>query len=166
MRIPQELKDALDAASAENKRSLTAEVVARLEGSFQSPRTRETAAEAIAQFLAAAQHESAQLSLRADMLKLKYEALMARITAVSAQADLLARTAKTDEDFAKAEAKAAEIDDEVTESAGLRAELESLLTRRMHTLETIQNLQLAVAQKASDLEDALSQAKSKKTANH
>lgn len=35
MRIPQELKDALDAASTENKRSLTAEVVARLEASFQ-----------------------------------------------------------------------------------------------------------------------------------
>lgn len=34
MRIPQSLKDALDAASLENKRSLTAEVVARLEGSF------------------------------------------------------------------------------------------------------------------------------------
>lgn len=34
MRIPQELKDALDAASAENKRSLTAEVVARLEATF------------------------------------------------------------------------------------------------------------------------------------
>lgn len=34
MRIPQELKDALDAAAAENKRSLTAEVVARLEMSL------------------------------------------------------------------------------------------------------------------------------------
>lgn len=33
-RIPQELKDALDAASAENRRSLTAEVVARLQASF------------------------------------------------------------------------------------------------------------------------------------
>lgn len=35
MRLPQELKDALDAAAAENKRSLTAEVVARLELSFK-----------------------------------------------------------------------------------------------------------------------------------
>ena len=35
MRIPQELKDALDAAATENKRSLTAEVVARLEQSFE-----------------------------------------------------------------------------------------------------------------------------------
>lgn len=34
MRIPQSLKDALDAAATENKRSLTAEVVARLEQSF------------------------------------------------------------------------------------------------------------------------------------
>lgn len=34
MRIPQELKDKLDAASAENRRSLTAEVVARLEATF------------------------------------------------------------------------------------------------------------------------------------
>lgn len=33
MRIPQSLKDALDAAALENKRSLTAEVVARLERS-------------------------------------------------------------------------------------------------------------------------------------
>ncbi len=36
-RIPQELKDALDSASAENRRSLTAEVVARLQASFQQP---------------------------------------------------------------------------------------------------------------------------------
>ncbi len=36
MRIPQALKDALDAAALENKRSLTAEVVARLEESFQA----------------------------------------------------------------------------------------------------------------------------------
>lgn len=34
MRIPQELKDALDKASGENRRSLTAEVVARLQASF------------------------------------------------------------------------------------------------------------------------------------
>lgn len=34
MRIPQELKDKLDAASIENRRSLTAEVVARLEATF------------------------------------------------------------------------------------------------------------------------------------
>lgn len=37
MRIPQTLKDALDAAALENKRSLTAEVVARLEASFSAP---------------------------------------------------------------------------------------------------------------------------------
>lgn len=34
MRIPQELKDALDKASEENRRSLTAEVVARLQATF------------------------------------------------------------------------------------------------------------------------------------
>lgn len=34
MRIPQELKDALDKSSEENRRSLTAEVVARLQASF------------------------------------------------------------------------------------------------------------------------------------
>lgn len=37
MRIPQALKDALDAAALENKRSLTAEVVARLESTFAAP---------------------------------------------------------------------------------------------------------------------------------
>jgi hypothetical protein len=36
LRIPANLKDLLDEASARNKRSLTAEVVARLEGSFDS----------------------------------------------------------------------------------------------------------------------------------
>ena len=41
MRIPQELKDALDAASIENKRSLTAEVVTRLNRSFTSMKTVE-----------------------------------------------------------------------------------------------------------------------------
>lgn len=38
-RIPQELKDALDVASAENRRSLTAEVVARLQASFENNST-------------------------------------------------------------------------------------------------------------------------------
>ena len=36
MRLPEELKDALDKAAAENKRSLTAEVVARLEQTFST----------------------------------------------------------------------------------------------------------------------------------
>lgn len=36
MRIPQELKDALDKASEESRRSLTAEVVARLQSTFSS----------------------------------------------------------------------------------------------------------------------------------
>ena len=36
LRIPANLKDLLDEASARNKRSLTAEVVARLEESFDS----------------------------------------------------------------------------------------------------------------------------------
>jgi len=34
MRIPQELKDLLDEASEKNRRSMTAEVVARLQASF------------------------------------------------------------------------------------------------------------------------------------
>lgn len=38
MRIPQELKDLLDAASEENRRSMTAEVVARLQQTFAAPR--------------------------------------------------------------------------------------------------------------------------------
>ncbi|WP_047217770.1 Arc family DNA-binding protein [Delftia lacustris] len=38
MRIPQELKDLLDAASEENRRSMTAEVVARLQQTFAVPR--------------------------------------------------------------------------------------------------------------------------------
>lgn len=37
MRIPQDLKEKLDAASAENRRSMTAEVVARLQASFDAP---------------------------------------------------------------------------------------------------------------------------------
>ncbi|WP_413143552.1 Arc family DNA-binding protein [Burkholderia cepacia] len=36
LRIPPELKERLDAASARKRRSLTAEVVARLEASFSS----------------------------------------------------------------------------------------------------------------------------------
>lgn len=44
MRIPQELKDALDKASGDNKRSLTAEVVARLEESFDRYESIEAAA--------------------------------------------------------------------------------------------------------------------------
>lgn len=35
LRIPSELKEALVAAAAENKRSLTAEILSRLEASFQ-----------------------------------------------------------------------------------------------------------------------------------
>ena len=38
MRIPQELKDLLDAASEENRRSMTAEVVSRLQQTFAAPR--------------------------------------------------------------------------------------------------------------------------------
>lgn len=42
MRIPQELKDALDSASTENRRSITAEVVSRLQASFDKGRKKPT----------------------------------------------------------------------------------------------------------------------------
>lgn len=46
LRIPAELKDQLDQAAAENKRSLTAEVVARLEQTFLAPAKLDTSGEA------------------------------------------------------------------------------------------------------------------------
>lgn len=42
MRIPQELKEKLDAASSESRRSLTAEVVARLQATFRDPTPKHT----------------------------------------------------------------------------------------------------------------------------
>lgn len=55
MRIPQELKDQLDQAAEENRRSLTAEVVARLKATFDE--TVVTTVEARAQPIADARFE-------------------------------------------------------------------------------------------------------------
>lgn len=158
-RLPADLAERLRVAADEAGRSLNAEIVVRLEGSFRPRGTAESVGDAIQQYLVAAQHESAVLALQADMVKLKYETLMARMSAISAQAELLAKTAQTDEDFAKADAKVAELDDVEKEGEVLRVELEQLLKRRMDVLQSIQAMQATVAQKVSDMEEGLARYK-------
>ncbi|UUC92462.1 Arc family DNA-binding protein [Comamonas sp. C11] len=70
MRIPQELKDALDAAAAENKRSLTAEVVARLTASLDP--------------------QNDPSALQQKMLEMEGDAAIAVLQASKTKSDLLA----------------------------------------------------------------------------
>lgn len=60
LRIPQELKDRLEEAAVANKRSVTAELIARLESSFSDDQT-------------VAQIESAFEAIKAYVAKLKAE---------------------------------------------------------------------------------------------
>ncbi|WEM01155.1 Arc family DNA-binding protein [Delftia tsuruhatensis] len=158
-RLPADLAERLRVAADEAGRSLNAEIVVRLEGSFRPRGTAESAGDAIQQYLAAAQHESVVLALQADMVRLKHETLLARVSAIAAQGDLLAKTAQTDDDFAKADAKLRELEGVEEESEALRVELEQLLKRRMDVLQSIQAMQTTVAQKASDLDEGLAQYK-------
>lgn len=163
VRMPDGMRDRMKAAAKVNNRTMNAEIVARLEGSFQSRSAAESAGEAIQQYLAAAQHEAVVLALQTEMVRLKHETLLARVSAIAAQGDLLAKTAQTDDDFAKADAKLRELEGVEEESEALRVELEHLLQRRMEVLQSIQAMQTTVAQKASDLEEGLAQYKASRT---
>jgi hypothetical protein len=75
MRLPEELKEALDKAAVENRRSLTAEVVARLEQTFvtqEKPASSEDATKDVAIRLAALEHELISRSRDETLLRLRY----------------------------------------------------------------------------------------------
>ncbi|WP_322470263.1 Arc family DNA-binding protein [Hydrogenophaga sp. SNF1] len=75
MRIPEGLKEALDRAAEENKRSLTAEVVARLEQSFSSVGigdAREDATTTVINRLAALEEQLAARSRDEAELRLRH----------------------------------------------------------------------------------------------
>lgn len=72
LRIPQELKDALDAASIENKRSLTSEVVTRLEESIAPNSTKQGSDQEEAQQMRAAQLSIAYAGLTLAKMAAKF----------------------------------------------------------------------------------------------
>lgn len=78
MRLPEDLKETLDKAAAENKRSLTAEVVARLEQSF-SGAASDASINALALRLA-----ETELELRTNALESKVRLMDAHYAAESA----------------------------------------------------------------------------------
>lgn len=158
MRIPQELKDALDAASAENKRSLTAEVVARLEDSLFKKSSSNGVPHEIAAYITALQNQSVMLDMRADMLKMRLESIGARVIAISQRTVGLDTSTLTDAELEQMEAEIEDLREAESEMVVIRGDLNALQEQRQEVLQHIKSLKSAVSTKVSDLEKVLAEA--------
>lgn len=139
MRIPQELKDRLDQAAATNRKSLTAEVVSRLEASFQSSTTTQD-------------HIAARDRDTYDQIA-RLEARIRLLTQDSARAQMqldtlmdyranLEKTIKSPgaEELADLEARRDEALRTIEEKAAIAARLESELTFARHQIHVLTQL--------------------------
>nr|WP_157019833.1 Arc family DNA-binding protein [Acidovorax temperans] len=139
LRMPDELKARVQAAAEESGRSLHAELLARLEGSFRAE--NESFKREIEAQVSSVLARSDTLSLRIDLIKSRMDNLFTRAHLISSETERMAKDAQTDEDFAKAEARIAEYNEIQTEAAALGAQAEQLIAerdaelQRMHTLK-------------------------------
>lgn len=153
IRLPEELKARIDASATQAGRSLNAEIVARLEGSYRTDNDsfkRELEAQ-VAAVLARAD----TLSLRVDLIKSRMDNLFTRGHLISAETERLAKDAQTDEDFAKAEARIAEYDEIQAEAAALGKQAKQLIAERDAELQRMNALQDALKAYREKLETAL-----------
>lgn len=153
LRIPKDLHRSLSEAADQTSKSLNAEIVARLQGSFQG--TGDRLGEQMDLFLMAVQNRSELLGLRADMIRNKLDTLRARMRAISAESELLIRNATTDADFDAAKSKAQEINGVEQESRALGDELEMIQKERHQLVAQMESIQSAATKKLAQIEPAL-----------
>lgn len=153
IRLPEELKARIDASAAQAGRSLNAEIVARLEGSYRTDNDsfkRELEAQ-VAVILTRAD----TLSLRVDLIKSRMDNLFTRAHLISSETERMAKAAQTDEDFAKAEAMIAEYNKIQLEANALGEQAKQLIVERDAELQRMNSLQDVLKAYREKLETAL-----------
>jgi len=145
LRMPDQLKSKVQSAAEKSGRSLHAELLHRIETSFaaeQKAFVRELNFESNAS-RARADH----LTLRMDMLKARSTNLEMRILLVGEQSMRMTKAAKTDVEFAEAEAKIKELDEVEAEIETVLNEWEKLRQERVGVLAQLDSL-IAISREA------------------
>ena len=130
LRLPPELHERLHEAATASGRSYNAEIVARLEDSFSAQSSAPGPAHQLDLFTSALESKALMLSMRYDMVKLRNENLANQAHRISVESELLARKAKTDEDFQRSTDKISELDAIEAQAEQLQLEAEQIIRER------------------------------------
>lgn len=130
VRFPEGMRDRLKAEAKANNRTLNAEIVARLEDSFSTQSSAPGPAHQLDLFTSALESKALMLSMRYDMVKLRNENLANQAHRISVESELLARKAKTDEDFQRSTDKISELDAIEAQAEQLQLEAEQIIRER------------------------------------
>jgi len=164
LRIPADLKEKLDQEALNNRRSLTSEVVARLNESFEGPRKdvfdvlqRETEA-----MLAALTAQVQMQQMRIDLARVRLDGLFMKRRALEAESRELIAKAKTDRELKLAAAAGDELHQVLSDAASVEVELVGLAKERDETIAQLEHVRQMVDSARTGLEESL---KSKRRAH-
>lgn len=153
IRLPEELKARIDTSATQAGRSLNAEIVARLEGSYRTD--NDSFKRDLETQVAAVLARVDTLALRVDLIKSRMDNLFTRAHLISSETERMTRDAQTDEDFAKAKARFAEYDEVQAEAAALGEQAKQVIAERDAELQRMNSLQAVLKAYREKLEVAL-----------
>ncbi|MES2187978.1 MAG: Arc family DNA-binding protein [Pseudomonadota bacterium] len=154
LRLPSDLKDRVVRAAAQANRSLSAEVAHRLEESFA--RAGEDLKREIDSKIEAIQARLEMLVLRRTIVESRFEGQRERLGRLASESQRMAETAKTDAEFAAAEAKVAEIGDVERQIDVLQNDMKEIEAARNALLSEISYLGKLYEQAGNDLRGKMS----------
>jgi len=129
VRFPEGMRERLKASAEGNNRTLNAEIVARLEASYKADwDSLRSSAREIDLMAEGLQSRGEMLSLRAELLRARYDSLLERIREVSSEIKRM--EAAGDARLAAVEESAARLAALRDEAAAVHAERDTLLTAR------------------------------------
>lgn len=153
LRMPSALKDALDAAAELNKRSLTAEIIARLDASLSEPTApRETMAQYLEAQIQAVQNRLTMLDMRGEMVRSRLDGLDVRARLISQDSERFTREAKTDADFARAEESIEQFKAVQRDAEAQVRELDAIVRERNDLLKQIDGMKRHVGEAREAIE--------------
>lgn len=160
VRFPEGMRDQIAQAAKAANRSMNAEIVARLQSSFERPtdgHQREIEAH-VRDF----QNRSEMLAMRAELIKTRLDGLYMRAQLMQGETERLTMAAKTDADFARAEGSIKELKTVEAESAMLRNELDQLVQERASLMQQMEKMRSLLKQGRLELEERLANARNPK----
>lgn len=159
LRFPDGMRERVAEAAKAAGRSMNAEIVQRLEQSFERTHTAHVQAGPtesrvfIELMTTSMQNQVEMLTLRISMAKLRMQSEVDRFESLSREIELETKAAQTDEDFARVEAKVAKLSDNKAVLRELEAELVVIVRERELLLQQLDN-SLKLVEKARQLAEA------------
>lgn len=153
-RMPKELHARLGAEAERTSKSMNAEIVARLQASFDDSGAE--LARLIEEELASAAHKGETTTLKMELVKARLENLNIQLRMKGMESESLAAAAKTDADFAALRVKIdGDFDQLIADGESLKAEQDALVKQRDMIVANLSGIRKALAEKRAGLEQAI-----------